>query len=112
MADRSKTTNQGSDARRREEGNSRPEQTDAQLLARLRRSTQPRTAAELDTTAKRLRSLADQGVVEAGTRRTGRAGRPAVLFTLNDAEAGRTGAASAVTIANDKDDEVQSEGWQ
>lgn len=54
------------------------EPTDAQLLSRLRRSRQPRTAASLGTTAARLRSL--EGVVEAGRVKTGKAGRPAILF--------------------------------
>lgn len=54
------------------------EPTDAQLVSRLKRSSRPRTAAELGTSAARLRRL--DGVREAGRVRTGKAGRPAILF--------------------------------
>jgi hypothetical protein len=65
--------------------------SDAQLLDRLRRSTQPRTAADLGVPASRLRKLA--GVVQAGSVKTGKPGRPAILFTVEDSEAARSGAA-------------------
>lgn len=60
--------------------NSNP--SDAQLLARLRRSSGPRTAADLGVPARRLRAI--DGVVEAGRVHTGKAGRPAVLFTVEE----------------------------
>lgn len=71
--------------------------TDAQIIAQLKRSRNPKTAEDLGgkdvgVTAARLRTMADQGVVEAGRKQTGRAGRPAVLFTLTDAELEKSGA--------------------
>ena len=56
--------------------------SDAQILARLRRTNKPRTAADLGVTANRLRSI--EGVVEVGRVHTGKAGRPAILFTHVD----------------------------
>lgn len=58
------------------------EPTDAQILARLRRSKNPRTAAQLGTTAARLRSL--EGVEAVGQVKTGHRGRPAILFTTTE----------------------------
>jgi hypothetical protein len=53
------------------------EPTDAQILSRLRRSSKPKSAASLGTTSARLRAL---GAVEQGRVKTGKAGRPAILF--------------------------------
>lgn len=72
--------------------------TDAQLVSRLRRTKNGRTAAQLDTTAARLRSI--DGVIEVDRVRTGKPGRPAVIFGLagqhnpvvhDDSEGARTG---------------------
>lgn len=61
------------------------QQTDEQILSRLRRRKNPATAAELGTTASRLSRL--DGVERVGVRRKtvrGKAvaGRPAVLFAI------------------------------
>lgn len=58
------------------------EPTDAQILSRLRRSSKPKTAKALGTTAVRLRGI--DGVHEAGRVKTGKAGRPAILFTADE----------------------------
>lgn len=58
------------------------EPSDAKILDRLRRSRGPRTAADLGTTSARLRKLA--GVVAVGKVKTGKAGRPSILFTTED----------------------------
>jgi hypothetical protein len=70
----------------------------AQVLARLRRVyPNPLTAARLNTTTNRLRGQAfvSAGVVEVGHEKTGRAGRPAVLFSLTEEVAIRDGLLSA-----------------
>lgn len=64
--------------------------TNAQIIARLRRRREPATAAELGTTSARLSSMTE--VTRVGVRhKTARgrrvAGRPAVLFALNESEA-------------------------
>src|SRR5688500_273327 len=56
------------------------EREDARRVSRLRTTTTGRTAAELYTLAVRLRSI--EGVIEVGRVRTGKAGRPAVIFGL------------------------------
>lgn len=61
------------------------EPSDAQILSRLRRSSKPRTAASLGTTSVRLRKL---GAVEVGRVQTGKAGRPAILFSSPEDEVG------------------------
>lgn len=86
--------------------------SDAQILSRLRRRSTPATARDLGVTANRLRAL--EGVVEVGRVHTGKAGRPAILFTTeekaaeshdrglsedredSDAQAARDGSLSAV----------------
>lgn len=55
------------------------EKADAAVLRAARRRKTPFTAAELGTTAARLRHL---GAVEVGHVQTGKRGRPAVLFQL------------------------------
>lgn len=56
--------------------------SDAQLLARLRRSRGGRTAAQLNTTSQRLDAL--DGVVRVGKVHTGQRGRPAILFDVEE----------------------------
>lgn len=63
--------------------------TDAQIIARLRRRREPATAAELGTSAARLSKM--QEVTRVGVRhQTVRgkrvAGRPSVLWALNDSD--------------------------
>ena len=82
--------------------------TEAQLLAKLRRATKPKTAKDLGAPAARIKNL--PGVVVVGTLNTGKAGRPALLFMLNEAEQARQGTGNQVTITNDADDEVEPEG--
>lgn len=64
--------------------------TDAQILSRLRRSRGGKTAGQLGTTSQRLRNL--DGVVEVGRVSTGKAGRPAIIFDVEEhaAEVGAT----------------------
>ena len=57
---------------------SRHKITDAQVLKALGRSRKGKTAAEVGVPASRLRSI--EGVEEVGVRKTGKAGRPSVLF--------------------------------
>lgn len=54
--------------------------SDAQIISRLRRSRGGLTASQLHTNVNRLREI--EGVVEVGRQKTGKAGRPAVLFAL------------------------------
>jgi hypothetical protein len=73
--------------------NSQKHPSDAQIIARLRRSSNARTAKELGTTSARLRGI--EGVVEVGRRpnmKHGKAvaGRPAVLFALEETNEGRS----------------------
>lgn len=63
--------------------------TDAELLTRLRRRTKPVTAADLGVSASRLRAL--DGVAVVGSVKTGKPGRPALLFALDAAEQSRSG---------------------
>jgi hypothetical protein len=65
-----------------------------QVLARLRRAaTSGLTAAQLNTTSARLRNktFREAGVHEVGHRQTGKAGRPAVVFALQESELVRSG---------------------
>lgn len=79
--------------------------SDAQLLSRLRRRTKPATAKDLGVPASRLRAL--DGVQVVGSVKTGRAGRPALLFSLSDTESIRSGAASQQTLPNREDDDEE-----
>lgn len=62
------------------------ELSDAQIRSRLARRKSPATAADLGLPlrggAARLRSI--EGVVEVGRQHTGKAGRPAALFTVSE----------------------------
>lgn len=82
--------------------------TEAQLLAKLRRATKPKTAKDLGATAARIKNL--PGVEVVGTLQTGKVGRPALLFMLNEAEQARQGTGNQVTITNDADEGVEDEG--
>ena len=62
--------------------NDNKQPSDAQILARLRRSRGGKTAKQLGTTSARLRAL--DGVVEVGHVSTGKAGRPAILFDVEE----------------------------
>ena len=62
------------------ENRRRSDPSDQQLISRLRRRSNPATAADLGVSARRLRSI--DGIVQAGVVRTGKAGRPAILFTV------------------------------
>jgi hypothetical protein len=55
---------------------------DAKIIRRLTNRKTPLTAADLGTTSAHLRQL--DGVVEAGRVSTGKAGRPAILWTTPD----------------------------
>lgn len=54
--------------------------SDEQILDQLRKSGGPLTAAEVGVPASRLKVT--EGVKQAGAFQTGKAGRPALLFTL------------------------------
>lgn len=90
-----------------------PEQkklTNAQIIARLRRSRNPKTADDLGgkdqgVTASRLRAM--DGVVEVGLQHTGKQGRPRVLFTLNEAELTRSGAMSEQAASEDSAEQLE-----
>lgn len=64
------------------------EREDRKIVSRLRRSQRGRTAADLGTTSARLRSL---GAVVVGKIETGKAGRPALLFSLPNEESSPAG---------------------
>lgn len=73
------------------------ERENRRILRRLQGRKNPVTAAQLNTTANRLREL---GAVAIGTVKTGKAGRPAILFALpseDEGQAARSGDSSAVT---------------
>lgn len=76
--------------------------TDAQILGRLRRRKTPATASDLGTTSARLRTI--EGVVEAGRVQTGKAGRPAILFTVPE----KLSVASDPRLNNDTSDETEA----
>jgi hypothetical protein len=76
--------------------------SDTQLLSRLRRRKSPLTAKELGVTSQRLRGI--EGIVEVGRVSTGKAGRPAILFTSED----KLSAASDSRLTNDTSDETEA----
>jgi ribosomal protein S11 len=55
--------------------------TDKQVLTKLRRRKTPATAAQLGTTAAKLKRMA--GVEVVGTAKSGGRGRPALLFAAS-----------------------------